>query len=151
LVFHNNMKGIICIVTGPRSRSICSNSKWCKHIIPGIDDRSEISVSGSYVQQNFKYRNQFFVTGAVRVDGSSVFGQDQRNQTYYKASGSYVISGTDFWSKMGVSKWWDLFKLRLAYGESGNLTGIGAYSRFNTYSTSSYLGRTSLNSSNTGE
>ena len=118
-------------------------------ILPGVDDRSEISVSGAYVQQNFKYRNQFFVTGAVRVDGSSVFGQDQRNQTYYKASGSYVISGTDFWSKMGVSKWWDLFKMRIAYGESGNLTGIGAYSRFNTYSSSSYLGRTSLNSSGT--
>lgn len=118
-------------------------------ILPGVDDRSEISVSGSYVQQNFKYRNQLFLTGAVRVDGSSVFGQDQRNQTYYKASGSYVISGTDFWSKMGVSKWWDLFKVRVAYGESGNLTGIGAYSRFNTYSSSSYLGRTSLISSGT--
>ena len=118
-------------------------------ILPGVDDRSEISVSGSYLQQNFKYRNQLFVTGAVRVDGSSVFGQDQRNQTYYKASGSYIISGTDFWSKMGVSKWWDLFKVRLAYGESGNLTGIGAYSRFNTYSSSSYLGRTALNSSST--
>lgn len=118
-------------------------------ILLGVDDRSEISVSGTFVQQNFKYRNQFFVTGAVRVDGSSVFGKDQRNQTYYKASGSYVISGTDFWSKMGVSKWWDLFKVRIAYGESGNLTGIGAYSRFNTYASSSYLGRTSLNSSGT--
>lgn len=118
-------------------------------ILPGVDDRSEISVSGAFVQQNFKYRNQFFVTGAARVDGSSVFGKDQRNQTYYKASGSYVISGTDFWNKWGVSKWWDLFKIRLAYGESGNLTGIGAYSRFNTYSSSSYLGRTALNSSGT--
>ncbi len=118
-------------------------------ILPGVDDRSEISVSGGYVQQNFKYRNQFFVTGAVRVDGSSVFGKDQRNQTYYKASGSYVVSGTDFWGKMGVSKWWDLLKVRMAYGESGNLTGIGAYSRFNTYSSSSYLGRTSLTSSGT--
>ncbi len=118
-------------------------------ILPGVDDRSEISVSGAYVQQNFKYRNQLFVTGAVRVDGSSVFGTEQRNQTYYKASGSYVISGTDFWSKMGVSKWWDVFKARIAYGESGNLTGIGAYSRFNTYSSSSYIGRTALNSSST--
>lgn len=118
-------------------------------ILPGVDDRSEISISGAYVQQNFKYRNQFFVTGAVRVDGSSVFGKDQRNQTYYKASGSWVISGSDWWAKSGVSKWWDLFKVRLAYGESGNLTGIGAYSRFNTYSTSSYLGRTSLLSSGT--
>ncbi len=118
-------------------------------ILPGVDDRSEISISGTFVQQNFKYRNQFFLTGAVRVDGSSVFGKDQRNQTYYKASGSWVISGADFWSKMGVSRWWDLLKLRIAYGESGNLTGIGAYSRFNTYSSSAYLGRTSLNSSAT--
>jgi TonB-linked SusC/RagA family outer membrane protein len=118
-------------------------------ILPGVDDRSEISVSGYFVQQNFKYRNQFFVTGAVRVDGSSVFGKDQRNQTYYKASGSYVLSGTDFWANAGLSKWWDVAKVRVAYGESGNLTGIGAYSRFNTYSTSSYLGRTSLNSSST--
>ncbi|SJZ35531.1 SusC/RagA family TonB-linked outer membrane protein [Sediminibacterium ginsengisoli] len=118
-------------------------------ILGGVDERSEISVSGAYVQQNFKFRNQFFLTGAVRVDGSSVFGKDQRNQTYYKASGSYVLSGTDFWAKSGVSKWWDLFKIRLAYGESGNLTGIGAYSRFNTYSSSSYVGRTALNSSST--
>jgi hypothetical protein len=35
----------------------------------------------------------------------------------------------------------------MAYGESGNLTGIGAYSRFNTYSSSSFIGRTSLSSS----
>lgn len=118
-------------------------------ILGGVDDRSELSVSGTFAQQNFKYRNQLFVTGAVRVDGSSVFGNNQRNQTYYKASGSYVISGTDFWGKMGVSKWWDLFKIRVAYGESGNLTGIGAYSRFNTYASSSYIGRTALNSSGT--
>ena len=118
-------------------------------IIPGTDDRSEISVSGAFLQQNFKYRNHFFLTGAVRVDGSSVFGEKQRNQVYAKASGSYVISGTDYWEKMGVSKWWDLFKLRVAYGESGNLTGIGAYARFNTYAASSFIGRTSLTSSGT--
>ncbi len=118
-------------------------------VIPGTDDRSEISVSGAFLQQNFKFRNQFFVTGAVRVDGSSVFGAKQRNQVYTKASGSYVISGTDFWEKMGVSKWWNLFKLRVAYGESGNLTGIGAYSRFNTYAATSFIGRTSLTSSAT--
>ncbi|MEO7767407.1 MAG: TonB-dependent receptor plug domain-containing protein, partial [Ferruginibacter sp.] len=118
-------------------------------ILPGTDDRSELSVTGFFVQQNFKYQNQFFVTGAIRQDGSSVFGKDQRNQVYTKASGSYVISGTDFWTKAGLSKWWDLAKIRIAYGESGNLTGIGAYSRFNTYASSSFIGRTSLNSSST--
>ena len=112
--------------------------------LDGVDIRSELSISGAYVQQNFKFKNHLFVTGAVRVDGSSVFGEDQRNQVYLKASGSYVLSGTDFWKKSGLESWFDLAKLRVAYGESGNLTGIGAYERFNGYFSLPYLGRTSF-------
>ena len=118
-------------------------------ILPGVDDRSEISVSGTYIQQNFKYRNYLFLTGAIRKDGSSVFGANQRNQTYKKGSLSFVVSSTDTWNNLGISKVIDLFKIRAAYGESGNLTGIGAYSRFNSYSSNSFLGRSALNSSST--
>jgi TonB-linked SusC/RagA family outer membrane protein len=117
--------------------------------IPGIDDRSEISLSGLFVQQNFKFKNQLFLTGAIRRDASSVFGENSRNQTYAKASASYIISSTEFWNSLGLAKTFDLFKVRVAYGESGNLTGIGAYSRFNTYGVNTYLGRSALNSSST--
>jgi len=111
-------------------------------ILPPADSRSEISISGVFVQQNFKFRNNLFLTGALRLDGSSVFGQKQRNQLYTKLSGSYVISGEEYWR----TKNWNLFKIRAAYGESGNLTGIGAYERFNTYIPSPYIGRTSFTS-----
>ena len=37
----------------------------------------------------------------------------------------------------------------MAYGESGNLTGIGPYDRFNSYSSIGFLGRTSFFSSST--
>ena len=117
--------------------------------LPSADERSEISVSGAYIQQNFRYRNQLFVTGALRMDGSSVFGEDERNQLYAKASGSYVISGTDYWSKLGVDNWWDLLKFRMAYGQSGNLTGIGAFSRFNTYTSNAFIGKLALQSKGT--
>jgi TonB-linked SusC/RagA family outer membrane protein len=118
-------------------------------IIPGVDERGEISISGYYAQQNFSYKKLLYITGAVRVDGSSVFGEDQRSQTYPKVSGSYVISGHDFWQGMGLSKFWNFVKLRVAYGESGNLTGIGAYSRFNSYSSNPFVARTSFVSSGT--
>lgn len=118
-------------------------------LIQGVDDRGEISISGFYVQQNFGYKNIAYLTGAVRVDGSSVFGKDQRNLTYTKFSGSYVISEHEFWKNMNMSKVWNFAKLRLAYGESGNLTGIGAYQRFNTYSSNSFISRTALSSSST--
>ncbi|MGV3509309.1 MAG: SusC/RagA family TonB-linked outer membrane protein [Sphingobacteriaceae bacterium] len=112
--------------------------------IPGVDGRTEYSISGAYLQQNFKYKDHLFITGAVRVDESSVFGKDQRSQTYFKGSGSYVISSAGFWKDLSISNWWDILKLRIAYGQSGNLTGIGAYQRFNTYPAQSFLGRTSL-------
>ncbi|MFN8307110.1 MAG: SusC/RagA family TonB-linked outer membrane protein [Ferruginibacter sp.] len=118
-------------------------------LLPSADERSEISISGYYLQQNFKYKNLLFLTGAVRVDGSSVFGEDQRNQKYYKASAGYVISEHGFWDRMPFKKILNFAKLRIAYGESGNLTGIGAYSRFNAYSSNSFVSRTSLTSSST--
>jgi outer membrane receptor protein involved in Fe transport len=114
-------------------------------VLPGVDSRSEISISGAYLQQNFKFKNRYFLTAAARLDGSSVFGEDQRNQLYLKLSGSYVMSDESFWENtFGTT--WNFFKVRAAYGESGNLTGIGAYSRFNTYSASPLVGRTALTS-----
>lgn len=123
-------------------------------ILPSADIRTEQSIWGQFLQQNFKYRNQFFLTGAIRFDGSSVFGPTERNQVYRKLSGSYVISGTDYWSRLGISKWINLLKLRAAYGESGNLSGITPYSRFNNYASNPYLGvgifQTSTQLANTG-
>lgn len=114
-------------------------------ILPSVDDRSELSISGTYAQQNFSYKNQLFVTGAIRLDGSSVFGESERNQTYAKANAGYILSEADYWKK--ALPWWDFMKVRIAYGESGNLTGIGAYQRFNSYTSNAYLSRTALTSS----
>jgi outer membrane receptor protein involved in Fe transport len=113
-------------------------------IIPGVDNRGELSVSGIYAQQNFGLGNVLFLTGAVRLDGSSVFGKDQRNQTYFKGSGSYVPSEHAFWKNGALSKTWNFFKLRVAYGQSGNMTGIGAYDRFNLYTSNAHINRTSF-------
>ena len=112
--------------------------------LPGVDGRTELSISGAYVQQNFKYKDHLFVTGALRMDESSVFGVDERNQLYVKASVSYVPSSADYWKNTSLSSWWDTFKLRAAYGQSGNLTGISAYERINAYSGQPFLGFTSL-------
>lgn len=115
-------------------------------LLPGVDSRSELTIQGAYLQQNFKWKNEFFVTGAVRYDQSSVFGPNQRDQLYYKASASWVASEAKWFQNSSLSKWWDLAKVRFAYGQSGNLTGIGAYDRFNVYTSNAYLGRTALQS-----
>ena len=142
-------KGRYSLLNGRGLAPFVETVNGASTILPSVDGRSEYSINGAYYQQNFGYKDHLFLTGAIRVDQSSVFGVDQRTQTYLKGSGSYVLSSTDFWKSTGLSSWWNVLKLRAAYGESGNLTGIGAYERFNAYSAQSYLGRTSLFSSST--
>lgn len=137
-------KGNYTVLQGRGLAPFVQTVQGASTVLPGLDQRNEISISGGYVQQNFKFRNRYFLTAAARVDGSSVFGEDERNQLYLKLSGSYILSEESFWD--GVSSWWDFAKLRFAYGESGNLTGISAYARYNTYGASPLVGRTSLTS-----
>ncbi len=116
-------------------------------VINPVDDRSEFSVNGLYLQQNFKIKNKLFVTGAIRRDGSTVFASNNRNQLYKKLSIGYVLSDNEWWKKSALANFWDFAKLRVSYGESGNLTGIGAYSRFNSYSPAPLVNKASLSSS----
>ncbi len=71
---------------------------------------------GGYVQEEFNWRDRFFLTGAVRVDNNSAFGQDFKWVTYPKLSASWVVSDEPFW-KWGNSI--NTLRLRAAYGAAG--------------------------------
>lgn len=75
----------------------------------------EREVSGGFfAQERIGYNDRLFITGGVRVDGHSTFGDDFGLAVYPKISGSFIISDYDFWPE-----WWNTLKLRSAYGESG--------------------------------
>ncbi len=107
------------------------------------DSRVQSILRGYFVQENLNYDNKFFITLGGRLDGSTVFDKSKWNNTYFKGSSSLILSGFDFWEKSGLSKWWNTFKLRGGYGQSGNLTAIGAYDRFTSYGFSPFLGSSS--------
>ncbi|MGN8058796.1 SusC/RagA family TonB-linked outer membrane protein [Pedobacter sp. 22163] len=142
-------KDLFSLLNGRGLAPLIQTVNGASTILPNNDNRSEFSISGAYVQQNFKYKDHLFVTGAIRVDQSTVFGEGNGTQFYPKANVSYVLSSANYWKDLGVSSWWNAFKLRAAYGESGNLTGIGAYDRFNVYLPSALNSKTSLASSST--
>lgn len=105
--------------------------------------RSQISYWGAFFQQSFSFNDRLYVNGAVRLDGASTFGKDERNQVYFKASGSYILSEEDFW-KDTFNDTFSLFKLRASWGQAGNLTALGAFDRFSVYSPSALTGTVSL-------
>jgi TonB-linked SusC/RagA family outer membrane protein len=101
--------------------------------------RSPLTVYGVFGQQTVGWADRLFVTGALRFDASSSFGDDERWQFYPKGSLSYVLSEYDFWQE-SVGDAVSSFKLRASVGTSGGLTSIGAFDRFTVYNAQSYGG-----------
>ena len=94
--------------------------------------RAEKSIWGGYIQETFGFNDKLFLTAALRMDGSSVFGKDERNQIYPKISGSYILSDEPFWSG-GLDNVFNSFKIRAAWGQAGNLTAIGPFDVLTNY------------------
>ncbi len=102
--------------------------------------RGERVIMGAFLQETFGYKSRYFITGAARIDASNVYGKDNRWQFFPKVSGSYIVSNEKFWSD-NLNKVINTFKIRAAYGESGNLTAIGLYDRFTNYLSALYAGQ----------
>ena len=99
---------------GPGDKLVSSGARTT-----GNEDRVGVASGGFFVQQRFGWNDQLFMTAGLRGDGFSTFGKDFGMAFYPKVDVSYLISEMSFWPK----KWWDTFRLRAAYGESGQAPG----------------------------
>jgi TonB-linked SusC/RagA family outer membrane protein len=70
-------------------------------------------IAGAFVEQGIGFKERLFLSGAVRMDGSSAFGEDFRTAFYPKASVSWVVSNQP------ATSWLSQLRLRAAYGSSG--------------------------------
>ena len=82
---------------------------------------------GGYGQQEFSLNNRFFLTGALRIDNNSAFGEKFKLITYPKVSASWVVNEEPFWHIGFINT----LKLRAAYGESGRAPA--AFTALRTY------------------
>jgi TonB-dependent SusC/RagA subfamily outer membrane receptor len=80
------------------------------------EDFLEERTVGAYAQQQFAFKNRFFLTAGVRGDDHSAFGRNFDFVVYPKLMGSWVISEEPFMSRMGFIS---TLKLRGAWGQAG--------------------------------
>ncbi len=85
-------------------------------VTKGFEQFEEQNSAGFYVQEQIGWANRRFITGAIRVDDNSAFGNDFSVVVYPKLSGSWVISEESFFHVPKV----DQLRLRAAYGQAGN-------------------------------
>jgi TonB-linked SusC/RagA family outer membrane protein len=76
----------------------------------------EVKTLGTYLQEQLSWREKLFLTGALRSDKNSAFGQDFKSVTYPAASLSWVIGEEGFFPKQDILS---SLRVRTAFGESG--------------------------------
>ncbi len=81
----------------------------------GTNAIREIKAEGLFGIASVDYKGKYILDGLVRRDGSSLFGPDERWQTYYRGSAAWRISQEDFWGIDFI----DEFKLRFSIGTAG--------------------------------
>ncbi|CAN5859165.1 hypothetical protein BH23GEM9_BH23GEM9_09340 [soil metagenome] len=103
----------------------------------------ELITLGFFAQEQIAWRERLYLTGALRLDGSSTFGVDERWQLYPKVSGSWVVSDEQFWE--GATTWVPELRLRTALGYAGNQPPLAhAYSRLPRYAQVTNIDRLGL-------
>ncbi len=80
-----------------------------------------------YVQEEINWADRVIGTVGVRGDRSSLNGEPDKYYAFPKASLALNVAEFDFWTVSQV----DQFKLRAAYGETGNTAPFG--SRYTTF------------------
>jgi TonB-linked SusC/RagA family outer membrane protein len=94
----------------------------------------EVVSYGTYIEQQFGWREKLYLTGALRRDQNSAFGGDFGAIVYPKIAASYVA----FESNDGL--WLNQVRLRGALGESGQQPGAAAAITYLTPTTSTVFG-----------
>ncbi len=74
---------------------------------------------------NYAYDNRYMITGTVRRDGSSRFGENNKWGTFPSVSAAWSLSNEAFMKP--TENWLTNLKIRAGYGVTGNQDGIGEY------------------------
>ncbi len=154
----NKFSSVTTVGFNQQTQRITGNFTEGRDLLPGISTVNGAAVQfpqrysldkkiiyGGFAQQTLGYNNLAYLTLAARIDGSTVFDKTKRSYIYPKVSGTLLVSELDFWRKASFANWFNSLKVRSSWGLAGNLSGIGSYSRFTSYSSNFINGLATYN------
>jgi len=101
----------------------------------GSSNTTDYSLLSTIARLNYNYKGKYLISGAVRHDGSSRFGQNRKYGYFPSISAGWVMSDEPFMARF---KFIDLFKLRASYGITGN-NNFGNYVHISTMGNYDYV------------
>lgn len=113
--FNGRLNGFDGVFAGPGDQLLGDGT------LPGLNEgRLTIRSGGFFIQEQVGLNDRLFVTGGVRWDGFSTFGEGFGLASYPKISAAYTVSEESFFPQFEAM---DALKLRGAWGKSGRAPG----------------------------
>lgn len=103
----------------------------------GKDGTEEWALASYIGRVSYNYSGKYIVSAALRADGCSRFGKNNRWGYFPSASAAWRYTGEKFMENLGWT-WFDDGKLRASYGKTGNFN-IGNYQHLSTMSSDDYI------------
>jgi len=96
---------------------------------------NEWSLLSGLARVQYAYKDRYLLSAAIRADGSSRFGPDNKYGYFPSASAGWVVSDEAFLKDSKVVSNW---KVRASYGQTGNFQ-IGDYAYLATLTPANYV------------
>lgn len=108
-------------------------SKEYSSVSDGLSNATMVSF---FAMADYNYASKYYLQLALRTDGSSKFGADNRWGTFWAIGASWNMHNENFLKDVS---WLNQLKLRYSYGVNGN-DDIGFYQHYGLYGVGSYNG-----------
>ena len=112
----------VTVVSGATSTSGSTNSAaW--------------TVASALARLNYDFRKKYFISGSIRRDGSSRFGQYTKYGTFPAVSAGWILSDEGFFPKSNTLSY---LKIKGGYGLTGNFN-VGNYTTISNITSTPYV------------
>ena len=104
----------------------------------GSSEKTEWSLASYLARVQYSYMGRYMASAAIRADGSSRFGKNNRWGYFPSFSAAWRISDESFFKEAKALRFIDDLKLRGSYGQTGNFQ-IGNYEHLSTMASDDYI------------
>jgi TonB-linked SusC/RagA family outer membrane protein len=104
-------------------------------VTSGNTNREQWSLASAFGRINYDFKSKYFISGTLRQDGSSRFGENKKYGAFPSVSAGWIVSDEGFFPKNNIVSF---LKFRGSYGKTGNFN-IGNYLQISNITNTNYV------------
>ncbi|MGI8635636.1 MAG: SusC/RagA family TonB-linked outer membrane protein, partial [Segetibacter sp.] len=104
-------------------------------VTSGTNNNEAWSLASAFGRINYDFKGKYLLTGTIRQDGSSRFGENNKYGVFPSVSAGWIVSDEAFFPKNNVISY---LKFRGSYGKTGNFN-IANYAQISNITNTNYV------------